>query len=326
VTEPRDTPAEILDLGPRSRSERGDSARSLPPLHLGGPPPADDEKDGPPSWWRWGALALAVVVGLTTGVLVSNARHDAADIAAAEQEILLVAGNPMITFIHAPAADLSFPLYNAGPLDVVVHSARPEGWTIVDDVDNPPTTTLRTGEWTNVLTTVEADECAGDTPTVLELTVRTEAREQGAQVTLPAGNVLREAKDLRCDTDPVFVAGIGVERVQILPSAPDLLVMRLYLRAFEPNLSFDLINIDAAPPGFEMVAATVPVSFRPGGRSPTRLDVTWGITECSVTEQLGPVVFDVELLDGDGPPTKSEIVLAEEGIAALARFGGDRCQ
>jgi hypothetical protein len=324
VTEPVDPPAEVLDLGPRPRSERGSSSRSLPPLRLDGLPPADDE-EGPPSWRRWAALAVAVTVGLVVGVLVSNARHEAADVTAAEEEVRLVAGIPEITFIQAPAVDLSFPLYNAGPLDVVVHSARPEGWTIVDESDDPRPTTLRPGTWTNVLTTVAARECAGPTPTVLELTVRTQAREQGADVDLPAGSVLREAQDLACDTNPAYQIGIGVQRVEVLPSTPDILVTRLYLRAFDPSLRFDLISISGSAAGFETVGATVPVSFQPGGRSPTQLDITWGVVDCTLTGLLGEVVFSAELVDSNGRTTNHRIVLAEEGIAALARFGVDRC-
>ena len=325
MTEPGDPPAEVLDLGPRPRSERGSTSRSLPPLRLDGPPPADDE-EGPPSWRRWAALAVAVTVGMVVGVLVSNARHEAADVTAAEEEVRLVAGIPEITFIQAPAVDLSFPLYNAGPLDVVVHSARPEGWTIVDESDDPRSTTLRSGTWTNVLTTVAARECAGPTPTVLELTVRTQAREQGADVDIPAGSVLREAQDLACDTNPAYQVGIGVERVEVLPSTPDVLVTRLYLRAFDPNLGFDLISISGSAAGFETVGATVPVSFEPGGRSPTQLDVTWGVVDCTLTGLLGQVVFSAELVDANGRTSNHQIVLAEEGIAALARFGVDRCE
>jgi hypothetical protein len=325
VTEPGDPPAEVLDLGPRPRSERGSSPRSLPPLRLDGPPPADDD-DGPPSWRQWAALAVAVAVGLAVGVLVSNARHEAADVTAAEEEVRLVAGIPEITFIQAPTVDLSFPLYNAGPLDVVVNSARPEGWTIVDESADPRTTTLRSGTWTNVLTTVAARECAGPTPAVLELSVRTQAREQGVDVALPAGSVLREAQDLACDTNPAYQVGIGVERVEVLPSTPDVLVTRLYLRAFDPSLAFDLISISGSAAGFETVGATVPVSFEPGGRSPTQLDVTWGVVDCTLTGLLGQVVFSAELLDVNGRTTNHRIVLAEEGIAALARFGVSRCE
>jgi hypothetical protein len=324
VTEPSDPPAEVLDLGPRPRSERGSSSRSLPPLRLDGPPPADDE-DGPPAWRQWAALAVAIAVGLAVGVLVSNARHEAADATAAEEEVRLVAGVPEITFIQAPAVDLSFPLYNAGPLDVVVQSARPEGWTIVDESDDTRPTTLRSGTWTNVLATVAARECAGPTPTVLELTVRTQAREQGADVVLPAGSVLREAQDLACDTNPAYQVGIGVERVEVLLST-DVLVTRLYLRAFDPSMGFDLISISGSAAGFETVAATVPVSFQPGGRSPTQLDITWGVVDCTLTDLLGQVVFSAELVDVNGRTTNDRIVLAEEGIAALARFGVSRCE
>jgi hypothetical protein len=331
MTEQGDPPAEVLDLGPRPRSERADSARSLPPLRLDGPPPADDE-DGPPSWRQWAALGVAVIVGLVVGVLVSNARHEAADVTAAEEEVRLVAGNPEITFIRAPAVDqapavdLSFPLYNAGPLDVVVQSARPQGWTIVDESGDPRPTTLRSGTWTNVLTTVAARECAGPTPTVLELNVRTQARERGVDVALPPGSVLREAQDLACDTNPAYQIGIGVERVEVLPSTPDILVTRLYLRAFDPSLRFDLISISGSAAGFETVGATVPVSFQPGGRSPTQLDITWGVVDCTLTVLLGEVVFSAELVDGNGRTLNHRIVLAEEGIAALARFGVDRCE
>jgi hypothetical protein len=50
------------------------------------------------------------------------------------------------------------------------------------------------------------------------------------------------------------------------------------------------------------------------------------VVDCSVTELLGQVVFSAELVDANGRTTNDRIVLAEEGIAALARFGISRCE
>ena len=94
-----DPPDEILDPGSPGRRERSDSPESLPPLHIAEPSGSDDEtgeRVSRPRWWQWTILTVAVAAGLIVGVLGSNARRDAADLAAAESEVDLIVGAPVM--------------------------------------------------------------------------------------------------------------------------------------------------------------------------------------------------------------------------------------
>lgn len=316
---------EILDLGrPGWREERG-SARSLPPMHIDDRPPGNDnERPDRPPWWQWAVLGGAVVAGLVLGVLSSDARRDAAELAAAETAVDLIAGEPRIA--NPPEANgetpIQVPIYNAGPLDVELLWMRPQGWetgqsTVQRSMTLPP------DQWVAVRVRAipNCDELLS--PDVLELRVRTEAREQTIELTLPRGGVMQEARAVACQ--PFTPIGAYIEDVDVVPSTrPDTLTLRLEMRAFDPNLRFTLTDVSASAPGFRMIDAVVPVQFERGARS-FPLDITWEIVGCEATQTLNEVNLGLEFHDEDGDRQTDGAELPGRGVAEMARFAIEQC-
>lgn len=311
---------EILDLGARPRDPRADSPRTLPPLHLDGPPAEDDEGKQRPPWLGRAAVAIAAVTGVVVGVLGSNARHDAADIAAAESAVHVIAGAPQVD--GGPfGVTVSLPLFNAGPRDVEVIWARPEGWRIPPDA-RPRNVLLPRDFWVSVRSSAVPD-CGVSTTDVIELRVRTEAREQTITVEVPAPTDLFEARRIACEANPSM--GAYVESVEIVePLRPDTLTMRLSMKSFDPNLRFTLVGVTASAPGFRMINAVVPVQFERGARA-SEVDITWEIVGCEATQTLNDVNLGLEFQDEQGRPLTGGTALPGRGVAELARFALEQC-
>ena len=319
-----DPPDEVLDLGrPGWREERG-SPRSLPPMHIDDRPPADhDEPADRPQWWQWAVLSIAVVAGLILGVLSSDARRDAADLAAAESAVDLIAGEPLA---NPPEADrqtpFQVPIYNAGPLEVEVLWMRPQGWQIPETAVRR-TVRLPPDQWVavRVRAVPNCDELLS--PDILELRVRTQAREQTISLPLPRGGVMQEARTFACEAfTPI---GAYIEEVDVVPSKrPDTLTLQLRMLAFDPNLRFTLTDVSASAPGFRMIDASVPVQFERGARR-FLLDITWEIVGCEATQTLNEVNLGLEFHDEDGDRQTDGAELPGRGVAEMARFAIDQC-
>jgi hypothetical protein len=320
-----DPPDEILDLGrPGWRVER-DAPRELPPMHIDEQPPADDdEPTGRSPWWQWAVLGIAVVVGLILGVLSSNARRDATDLAAAESTVDLIAGEPRVA--NPPEADretpFQVPIYNAGPLEVEVLWIRPQGWEIAQSTARR-STKLPPDQWVavRVRAVPNCDELLS--PDVLELRVRTQAREQTISLPLPRGGVMQEARTFSCQ--PFTPIGAYVDEVDVVQSTrPDTLTLRLRMLAFDPNLRFTLTDVSASAPGFRMIDASVPVQFERGARR-IPLDIVWEIVGCEATQTLNEVNLGLEFHDEDGDRQTDGAELPGRGVAEMARFAIEQC-
>jgi hypothetical protein len=320
-----DPPDEFLDLGRAGRREERDSPLSLPPMHIGDQPPVDDDEPADqPRRWQWAIVVIAIVAGLIVGALVADARRDAADLATAESEIDLIVGEPLIVDPPEAIQDTPFqvPLYNAGPLEVELLWARPQGWEVAETAVRRPTT-LPPDVWVPVRVSAVPDCSELLSPDVLELRVRTQARERTISLPLPRAGVMQEARTAVCQ--PFSPVGAYVEEVQVVPSSqPDTLTMRLRMRAFDPNLRFTLTDLSASAPGFRMIDATVPVQFERGARS-FPLDTTWQIVGCDATQTLNEVNLGLEFHDDDGERQTDGAELPGRGVAELARFAVEQC-
>jgi hypothetical protein len=222
-----DPPDEILDPGSPGRRERSDSPESLPPLHIGEPSGGDDEtaeRVSRPRWWQWVILTVAVAAGLIVGVLGSNARRDAADLAAAESEVDLIAGAPVM--VAAPDTPFQVPLYNAGALEVELLWIRPMGWTVAETATRHPIA-LPPNRWVPVRVRAIPDCTDFVSEDVVEMKVRTQTRERVITLPLPMVGLMRDVHTSVCRSfDQVGVradlpAVIGTE-----PGGCDLGVLR----------------------------------------------------------------------------------------------------
>jgi hypothetical protein len=318
-----DSPDEILDLGQQGwREERG-APRILPPMHIDDQPPLDDEPAERPPWWQWAVLGIAVVAGLVLGVLSSNARRDAAELAAAESTVDLIAGEPLVAIPPDASRETPFqvPIYNAGPLDVDVLWLRPQGWEAVQSARR--SVTLRPDQWVAVRMRAVPNCDELFSPDVLELRVRTQAREQTISLPLPRGGVMQEARTHACQ--PFTPIGAYVDEVDVVPSTrPDTLTLQLRMLAFDPNLRFTLTDVSASAPGFRLIEASVPVQFERGARR-FPLDITWEIVGCEATQTLNEVNLGLEFHDEDGDRQTDGAELPGRGVAEMARFALEQC-
>ncbi len=315
-------PNEILDLGRPRRGEKTTAPRALPPMHIGEGSIEDDGGASRPPWWQWLVLVLAVLAALIVGVLGSNARRDAADLAAAESTVELIAGTPEI--IGMPDIPFQLPLYNSGPLEVELLSVRPEGWSLADDATRRPIR-LPPDTWVMVRVHHAAPDCTeGTSPDVLETRVRTQARERTISVPLPDAGLMSEVRRAVCL--PAGSAGAFVEEVESVPaSTPDTLTMRLQMRAFDPSQRFALVDVTASAPGFRMIDASLPVQFEPGGARSFPLDLTWQIVGCADTQILNDITLGLAFQDENGTAQTAGADLPGRGVAELARFAVAQC-
>jgi hypothetical protein len=198
VSRSDDPPDEILDLGSSGRRERSDSPESLPPLHIDEPSAGDDETAERVSrsrWWQWAILTVAVAAGLIVGVLGSNARRDAADLAAAESEVDLIVGAPVM--VAAPDAPFQVPLYNAGALEVELLWIRPKGWTVAETATRHPIA-LPPNRWVPVRVRAIPDCTDFVSEDVVEIKVRTQTREWVITLPLPMAGLMRDVHTSVC--------------------------------------------------------------------------------------------------------------------------------
>ncbi len=193
-----DPPDEILDLVRPGRRERSDPPESLPPLQIGEPSGGDDEtaeRGSRPRWWQWAIPTVAVVAGLIVGVLGSYARRDAADLAAAESEVDLIVGAPVM--VTAPDTPFQVPLYNAGALEVELLWIRPKGWTVAETATRHPIA-LPPNRWVPVRVRAIPDCTDIVSEDVAEMKVRTRTRERVITLPLPMAGLMRDVHTSVC--------------------------------------------------------------------------------------------------------------------------------
>lgn len=325
MTEPHDTDYEVLDLGNRRRTDPGRRPRDLPPLHIGAEEPPGEPPDSPmPPWRRLAGVAAVFVVGAAAGAYVWNAREEAAELAAAAEEAHLVAGP--IEGGEWSGGDIqrfTVALLNAGQRDVEVLSVRPAGWTTPDDDESPPQM-APAGKWTRIRMATVPD-CEAPTPDALEVRVRTEARESAVTVSLAPGGVLADVHRALC-VDDFSAYGAGVEDIRVLPGDDrDTLLMELELRSYDPNLDFDVVDVNASAAGFRAEATNLPIPFRSEVRTPSPLVLAWQVQNCGLTAALDDIGLMLEITAAEGSEHVDNPVLPGEGVAALARFGLGQC-
>lgn len=292
-------------------------------MHIGADAALADDADGRdrPPWWQWLVLAIAVVGALVLGIVASDARRDAADLADAESEVDLVLGEPVL--FAGPGTPVQIPVYNAGSLDVELLWIRPEDWTLSDAAADDPVT-LRPDRWTTVRVSATPDCDTFPTTDILDLRVRTQAREGEISLPLPTPGVMQDVRMAICAN----FTGVSayVQEVQVLPAqTPDTLTLRLQMRANDPAQRFTLTDVEASAPGFGMVHATVPLQFEPGGALSFPLDITWRVVNCEATQILNDVNLGLEIRDENGDRRTDSAALPGRGVAELARFGVAQC-
>jgi hypothetical protein len=140
-------------------------------------------------------LTVAVAAGLIVGVLGSNARRDAADLAAAESDVDLIVGAPVM--VAAPDTPFQVPLYNAGALEVELLWVRPKGWTVAETATRHPIA-LPPNRWVPVRVRAIPDCTDFVSEDVVEMKVRTQTRERVITLPLPMAGLMRDVHTSVC--------------------------------------------------------------------------------------------------------------------------------
>jgi hypothetical protein len=321
---------EVLDDGRGRDTDPGSAPVALPPLDL-------SEKAGddgtPPTvglaanrFGRgWTAAVALFVIGLLLGGYVWTVRNEAADLAAEAGQVALVAGWFDAEFSpDRELTRLTVALYNAGPREVLVHSARPDGWMAADGPAGPETATIPAAGWADAEIAARP-ACPGPVPRRLHTEVRTEQGESSVVITLPQEpGSLDQYQWLLCgEFDALnFVLVTGIE--DISPAGPGAL--RMVLAALVASPSPDPVEITAvggSAAGFRAASIGPPVSV-PGGVEPiVSLELEWQIDSCPATHELGELAVDVEFNQNPGATVKA--LLPDQAIAALGRFAAAEC-
>jgi hypothetical protein len=327
VSEPSDEPpVEILDVGGR-RPDATQAPPDLPPLHIDpDQPPTEQTESSIPPWRQIAAVVTALAVGAAAGAYVWNAREDAANLAAAAQEAVLIAGQVEGgSSTDVGTQRFRVAVLNAGPRDVEVLSAVPDGWAAVEEETFPPQVAT-VDEWTSVQMAAEPD-CDAPVPRGLRLRVRTDAGETDVTVPLPPGDDAIGAVHQNLCADAFLPYGASVEDVRTASESPTELVMELAMRSYDLSLDFDLVDVTATAEGFEAVASNLPVPFRSGNQSTSPLILVWRVTRCDQTINLGDVELSLRYAPtGSGATDHIDgYALSGEVVATLARFGAAQC-
>ncbi|MFW6204232.1 MAG: hypothetical protein ACOC96_04625 [Actinomycetota bacterium] len=155
----------LLEIDPPARTGDGDAARPNP---------------GPPGWRARVALALAFVLGLTSGIVASRAPGNAADVPVAlAAGPVSVDGEVVPLSPSAGVAPVSIRMHNSGRRDVEVLSVRLVAWRHSGEGSARSAVTVPTGQTRTVGTGVPLDCDQPRPPTASVLVVRLRTGDLG---------------------------------------------------------------------------------------------------------------------------------------------------
>ncbi|MFW6091111.1 MAG: hypothetical protein ACODAF_04500 [Actinomycetota bacterium] len=341
--ESRDDDYEVLDPGEYPRDRQADGV--LPILDLG------DRTDGPadgvgdhagrvpmPTWQRWAALAVALVVGAVAGAYVWYARDESARVAAEADRVVLVASQVTGAFsydqfglIRAPNR-LAVELHNPGPRDVRVSDVRLREWRFQQDSGPRRVRTVPQGGWTRFALVGDL-ACVGSVPRQLEVDVRTDAGRASIVVPLPPVGRDHDDRSLLQTLDSIYSSVCGdtgsgrimARTINTRRAAVDPQVLQMGVQLLVPGPEAEITAIHGSAAGYRGVGTDPDLPIPSGGdRRSITVAVDWRVVNCSLTAELGGASLDVEISEA-GESAAVNVMLPPEAVAALARFGAEEC-
>jgi hypothetical protein len=311
----RDDPGEPLDLG-----VVGSAAEPDPP---GGPGrPGDDSADhtakGHARWRRWGALAAAAVAGVAGGLVIAQARDDAAGYSSIE-----LVGGPMesVSFdAGRPRGELTVALLNTGGRAVQILGIEVDGVTLARGAAPGDPVTAEPGRWVRfVQRDIEVD-CGGEVPGAVHVRARTESgAEQRVEIEPPDDyNGLRGFWFYQCQA---YQFGLQVRDSTLMEAGGDITVLALELANDGPD-DLRVGSIASRAPGFVLSTDAADLSI-PVGESIT-VTTTWTVRDCDAALSAAGAALAVRILTGDAE-TEQIVELPPSSFAPLARLSGQAC-
>ncbi|TDD64894.1 hypothetical protein E1262_26905 [Jiangella aurantiaca] len=303
------TPGEPLDLGV---VRGGDAAPE--------PPPADRRERAAlaAGRWRWVAVALAFVVGAVVGLVVADAREDAAR--QGRVELFGGAVQPVVIDGGRPRGELTVTLLNAGDHPVEIVGVEVEGMTLADGAEPGDPVAAEPGVWVTYVQRGLQVDCEGRLPDGLRVRARTESGEERQVEVEPPDDYegLRGFWYYECQA-PRF--GLQVRDSAVLRTGDGAVVLGLELGNDGPD-DLRIGTIAARAPGFALTTEAADLAI-PVGET-VSVTTTWTVSDCERALRASGGSLAVRILHGDAE-TEQIIVLPEAGFTALARLSGQSC-
>lgn len=265
-------------------------SRADEPLDLGvvgEPPPAEPPSSSPAASggrWRWVALAAAVAVGAVLGVVVSGARHDAAEL---NDVGVVVGGLREWTGMSGQGERTSagMQLLNVGEREIEILGFSAAGLSIAPGSPDPEPVTAPPGEWVVVEQQGLVPDCAADPPEYLDVRFLDAA---GDERVVRAGDLPEYGLIATLWSSCRYGEQLFIDEPEVVTTDATSIVMDVTIMndGREPATVHEL---GADSPGLRAQSAGLPVTVSPGDH--VTLAVTWTVSACAEAQQF----FDVYL-------------------------------
>lgn len=300
------------------------------PLELGTVTPSSSAADpgdhvpgnefGQPTWHRWVGLGAALVVGAVVGIVVNNARDDAAEYSAAELVGGLVEPQTSRRSSSGPASLLVIHLINTGPRDLDVVGVDVTGFVTTADGQPRDPVTAEPDRWVSVQVTADADcdiRPSGD----LRVHVRTESGEQTAEITSPAAESgLVWAWHAECESVSGTALSIGETRT-ISSDATSVETSLPITNGGEDPVQ--IVSVESATPGFAAESAILPIEVDERGFGAAQ--VTWTVDECTAAAGITEATVAFNVVNG-ARETRVLQPLDSRALVELVRLAVRGCE
>lgn len=280
------TPGEPLDLGVMGRPEQ-------PPEPEPSPEPSPDRRAGR---WRWAALVLAFVVGGGLGLVVADAREDAASYADVRLVSGALQGIPDRADEESPGR-IELSLLNLGDREVEILGLELPGMSVRPDEEPAEPVAAPPGEWVTVSQDGLIADCTGTDPGgggPVQVRVRDAG---GTERSVDAGALpdfggALEVWGYICRAPELVFPSIGVA-VQVNDDGSLTTTLQVSNIGSDP---MEVSRFQTLAPGLITTGPEVPFELAPG--ESLDVPVTWTVGDCRLARQW--VAPEIEYAIGSG--------------------------
>ena len=276
MAEPDDR-REPLDLGmlTPATDAKGTATASSPSESA----PPDPGRSAMP-WRPYVAIGLALAIGVTVGVIATEARENTAQ----SQQVELHPGPLSFSTEDGTPSSVDFTLLNAGPDVVDIVDITVPGWNRDEDAGEPTTGTVEPGEWVT-FTIYGWWQCDADRSGDVEVTARTESSDPSTSALNLAEASRRDldnSRRLQCETvegaDPWLHHASAVTI-----TAPDTVTVTIPVgnRIDRPT---HIIAVASATPGFEVRSPDIPLVL--SANESASMTLSWTLSDCAAAEGI----------------------------------------
>lgn len=263
-------------------NERGDGV-----LDLGVVGPSGDSDDpGEPAaspahaWRRWAIPAAALLVGGLLGAVVTDARHDAGELA----RVGMVSGLTHWTGDRStgPGTPVEVQLMNIGALPVEVVGIETDGFEVDPGADATEAVPAPVGEWVTVRQDGLVADCEAAVPTELRVRIRDDGGDEHTVTADQQADYggLRMLWTSQCEFGAGYVQFTGPATIQ--SDATSLTVtLPMLNHSARPARVTHLVPM---APGLSATPPELPVEL--DGNAATQVELTWTVDDCAAATTM----------------------------------------